>query len=118
MQSLQARLGAPLGARLALAGFAALTLGAATIALTGSSAQAFTLESLSAPNSDSSKFGDSDDQVRRFGNGGTQLGGPGGPVVQFGGTTQSMPMSPFARPGYGFAPTQPPPNPYGMPLND
>jgi hypothetical protein len=104
---------------LALAGIAALTLGAATIALTGSSAHAFTLESLSAPNSDGAKFGDSDDPVRRFGNGGTQLGGPGGPVVQFGGSTQSMPPGgiPFG-PRSGFAPTPRPPEPYAMPLND
>jgi hypothetical protein len=100
---------------LALLGLAALALGAATVPLAGSSARAFTLESLSVPGSDGSKFGDSDDQVRRFGNG-TQLGGPGGPVVQFGGATPSV--SPFARPGYGFAPTPRPPEPYAMPLND
>jgi len=103
---------------LALLGFAALALGAATIPLAGSSARAFTLESLGAPNSDGSKFGDSDDQVRRFGSG-TQLGGPGGPVVQFGSSTQSMtPLGGRFGPGAGFAPTPRPPEPYAMPNND
>jgi hypothetical protein len=113
MTSRRARYGAHYRARLALLGFAALTLGVAAIPLAGSSAHAFTVESLSSPNSDGSKFGDSDDQGRR----GTQLGGPGGPVVQFGGSTAQS-MSPFARPGYGFAPTPRPPEPYAMPNNN
>jgi hypothetical protein len=105
--------GARNGARSALLGLAALALGAATIPLAGSAARAFTMESLSAPNSDGSRFGDSDDQVRR---GGTQLGGPGGPVVQFGSSTQSI-GAPFG-PRAGFAPTPRPPEPYAMPNND
>jgi hypothetical protein len=100
---------------LALLGVAALALGAATIPV--SSAQAFTLESLGASNSDGAKFADPDAQVSHFGSG-TQLGGPGGPIVQFGSSGQ--PIAPLGRfgPGAGFAPTPTPPNPYGMPLND
>ena len=106
------------GARLALLGVAALALGAVTIPVLGSSAQAFTLESLGNTNSDGAKFGDPDDQVSRFGSGGTQLGGPGGPIVQFGSSGQ--PIAPLGRfgPGAGFAPTPRPPEPYAMPLND
>jgi hypothetical protein len=103
---------------LALLGLAALALGAAAVPLAGSSARAFTLESLGTPNSDGSKFGDSDDQVRHFGSGGTQLGGPGGPIVQFGSTMQSSPLGPRFGPGAGFAPTPRPPEPYAMPNND
>ncbi len=106
------------GARLALLGVAALALGAVTIPLAASSARAFTLETLGTPNSDGAKFGDPDDHVSHFGSGGTQLGGPGGPIVQFGSSTQSM--SPLGRfgPGAGFAPTPRPPEPYAMPNND
>ncbi len=105
------------GARLALLGVAALALGAVTVPLAGSSAQAFTMESLGTPNSDGAKFGDPDDQVSRFGSGGTRLGGPGGPYVQFGGVQPTQPLGRFG-PGAGFAPTPRPPEPYAMPNND
>jgi hypothetical protein len=94
----------------------AAALGGATIPLVGSSAHAFTLQNLGAP-SDGSSFDDS--QARHFGGGnGVQLG-DGGPVVQFGGSTQSG-MGPFNHfgPGAGFAPTPRPPEPYAIPNND
>lgn len=105
------------GARLALLGLAALALGAVTVPLAGSSAQAFTMESLGSANSDGAKFADPDDQVRHFGGGGTQLGGPGGPFVTFGGGQSMQPLGRFG-PGAGFAPTPRPPEPYAMPNND
>jgi hypothetical protein len=102
---------------LALLGLAALALGAATIPLMGSSAQAFTVETLGGTNSDGAKFGDPDGQVSRFGNSGTQLGGSGGPYVTFGGGGPMQPLGRFG-PSAGFAPTPRPPEPYAMPNND
>jgi hypothetical protein len=99
--------------------FAALALGIVAVALTGPPAWAFTQENLSASQG-GSRFTDPDDQVKNFGQGGTQLFGPNGPTVQFGaqqGPSQYSPLSPLNRfQGNGY--NNPPPNPYAMPLGN
>jgi hypothetical protein len=88
--------------------FTAAMLAVVALALTGASARAFTMENLNA-NPDA-RFADPDDQVK---NGVTPFG-KNGPSLQFG--AQSGPqVSPFTHvPSAGFAPSQPPPDPYNL----
>jgi hypothetical protein len=96
--------------------FAALALGIAAVALTAPPARAFTQENLNA-NQGGSRFADPDDQVKNFGQGGTQLLGPNGPTVQFGAQPGPGQYSPFNRfQGNGF--NNPPPDPYARPLGN
>jgi hypothetical protein len=85
---------------------AILALGA--IALAGPSARAFTMENLSGGSDGNSRYADPDGQVKN----GMTLFGPGGPAVQFGAGSAYSPLSraPYA----GFAPSQPPPEPYSL----
>jgi len=87
----------------------AAMLAVAALALTGASARAFTMENLSASGGDS-RFADPDDQVKN----GVMPFGQNGPSLQFG--AQSGPqVSPFTHvPSAGFAPSQPPPDPYNL----
>jgi len=88
---------------------AAAILAAAALALPGPSARAFTMENLSASDGNS-RFADPDDQVKN----GMMPFGQNGPVVQFG-TQPGVPGSPYLRaPMAGFAPSQPPPEPYNL----
>ena len=100
--------------------FAALALGIAAVALAGPPARAFTQENLNTNQNGASRFGDPDDQVKNFGQGGTQLFGPNGPTVQFGaqqGQGPYSPYSPFNRfQGNGF--NNPPPDPYSRPFGN
>lgn len=92
--------------------FAALALAIAAVSLTGPSARAFTMESLSASPDGNSRFADPDDQVKNFGQG-RQPFGQNGPIVQFG--VQPGVQSPFGRfPGAGFGSSPPPPDPYNL----
>jgi hypothetical protein len=85
---------------------AIVALGA--IALAGPSARAFTMENLSAGSDANSRYADPDGQVK---NGMTPFG-QNGPSVQFGAGSAYSPLShaPYA----GFAPSQPPPEPYNL----
>ena len=98
--------------------FAAAALAIAVVSLTGPSAQAFTMESLSA-NPDS-RFADPDDQVKNFGQGtqGLQPFGQNGPMVQFGARQGPIgAMGPFSHfQGNGF--NDAPPDPYSRPLGN
>jgi hypothetical protein len=101
--------------RLAQLGFAAaLAMGA--LSLAGSSAHAFTMETIGGSSDGSSRFADPDDQVKNFGQGpGAHLFGPGGPTMQFG--AQQGGLSPFGPRGPmtpGFASPQAPPDPYNL----
>ena len=72
--------------------FAAVALVFATVLLTGPPARAFSINSGSGTNSDSSaKFGDPDDQIQNFGRG-ESPSGQSGPTVQFG---VQRPSNPF-----------------------
>jgi len=66
----------------------------ATILLTASSVQAFTLEDLSSGRGSNSPLVDSDNQIRNSDRG-SQPFGPNGPVVQFG--VQQGPSTSFSR---------------------
>jgi hypothetical protein len=99
--------------------FAAVILAIAAVSMTAPAARAFTQENLNASGNGSSTFADPDDQVKNFGGQGTQLFGPGGPVVQFG-AQQGQPYSPFS-PFSGFQGgmnSGPPPEPYARPLGN
>ena len=87
---------------------AILALGA--VALAGPSAQAFTMENLSASSDGSSRYVDPDGQVKN----GLMPFGQNGPMVQFGaGSSGSYPS--YHTPYAGFAaPSQPPPEPYSL----
>jgi hypothetical protein len=91
--------------------FAALGLAIVAVALTGFSARAFTIESLSANGSGGSRFADPDNRYKNFGQG-SQPFGPNGPTVQFG---QGQPS--LGRP-FGPRPYMPPPQSYGNGNND
>jgi hypothetical protein len=81
---------------------------AAAFALTSPSARAFTMENLNA-NPDA-RFADPDDQVKN----GVRPFGQDGPSVQFG-MQPGLPGSQFLHtPATGFAPSQPPPDPYNL----
>jgi hypothetical protein len=87
---------------------AAAILALGLMALAGPSARAFTMENLNGNADGSSRYADPDAQVKN----GMTLFGQGGPTVQFGaGST----YSPFIhQPLSGFAPSQPPPEPYNL----
>jgi len=88
---------------------AAAILVVAALALTGPSARAFTMENLSASDGNS-RFADPDGQVKN----GVMPFGQNGPSVQFG-TQPGLPGSQFLHaPAAGFAPSQPPPDPYNL----
>jgi hypothetical protein len=86
---------------------AAAILAVAALALTGPSARAFTMENLSASDGNS-RFADPDDQVKNR----VMPFGQNGPSVQFG--TQPGGTSFLHAPMAGFAPSQPPPDPYNL----
>jgi hypothetical protein len=84
---------------------AILVLG--VMALAGPSARAFTMENLSGGSADgSSRYSNPDGQVKN----GMTMFGQGGPTVQFGAGSAYSPLRPFS----GFAPSQPPPEPYNL----
>ncbi|MGA3139968.1 MAG: hypothetical protein ABSD09_13965 [Xanthobacteraceae bacterium] len=85
---------------------AILALGA--IALAGPSARAFTMENLSAGSDANSRYADPDGQVKN----GMTLFGQNGPTVQFGAGSAYSPLN--RTPYSGFAPSQPPPEPYSL----
>jgi hypothetical protein len=88
---------------------AAAIFAVAALTLTGPSARAFTMENLSASDGNS-RFADPDDQVKN----GVRPFGQGGPSVQFG-MQPAQPGSQFLHvPSAGFAPSQPPPEPYNL----
>ena len=90
---------------------AALAIGIA--ALTSPSAQAFSMETLSANPDGNSRFADPDDQVKNFGNGGSLLG-QSGLSLQSGaaqGPIGGLRGGPFGAFQGGANPT--PPDPYG-----
>ena len=92
-------------------GLAAFALAIAAFPLAGSTAQAFTFQTVGPNGNGGQQFADPDDQVKNFGSGGTQPFGPGGPTVHFGG--QSGPFgSPF-NPFQGGGANDIPPDPYG-----
>jgi hypothetical protein len=88
---------------------AILALGA--VALAGPSAQAFTMENLSASSDGSSRYVDPDGQVKN----GLMPFGQNGPMVQFGAGSSSGSYPSYHAPYAGFAaPSQPPPEPYNL----
>jgi hypothetical protein len=89
--------------RFAAAAFFAVTSAIAVVSLTGASARAFTMETLST-GGNSTRFADPDERVKNFGQG-SQPFGQNGPIVQFGGGGQSPPYRSFGPRGY--APPQP-----------
>jgi hypothetical protein len=91
--------------------FAAAALAMVGLALTAPAAWAFSQENLSVNGNGTSRFADPDDQVKNFGQG-SQPFGPNGPTLQFG--AGPGPQN-YAHPGYGFAPTPQPPQPYARP---
>jgi hypothetical protein len=98
--------------------FALVALAIAAVSLTGSSARAFTMESLGSGDGNS-RFADPDDQVKNFGGTqGAQPFGPNGPIVQFGAHQGPIgAMGPFGHfQGNGF--NNPPPDPYSRPLGN
>jgi hypothetical protein len=88
--------------RFAAAAFLAVTPALAVVSLTGSSAHAFTMETLST-GGNSTRFADPDERVKNFGQG-SQPFGQNGPVVQFG--AGQSPYHSFGPRG-GYAPPQP-----------
>lgn len=87
---------------------AAAIFAVAALALTGPSARAFTMENLNA-NPDA-RFADPDNQVKN----GVMPFGQNGPSVQFG-IQPGLPGSQFLHtPMTGFAPSNPPPDPYNL----
>jgi hypothetical protein len=100
--------------RSAQLGFVAAALAIGALWLAGSSARAFTMETLGGNSDGSSRFADPDDQVKNFGSG-TQPFGPGGPTMQFGvqqGGPSPLLRGPMMQPG--FASPQTPPDPYNL----
>jgi hypothetical protein len=96
---------------------AAAALAVAVILLTAPSVWAFTMENLSGSSDGNSRFADPDDQVKNFGQG-AQPFGQNGPIVRFGAQPGGQ-FSPFGHyPGAGFAPSQPPPQPYNLNNNN
>jgi hypothetical protein len=89
--------------RFAAAAFFAVTSAIAVVSLTGASARAFTMETLST-GGNSTRFADPDERVKNFGQG-SQPFGQNGPSVQFGGG-QSSPYRSFGPRG-GYAPPPP-----------
>jgi hypothetical protein len=95
--------------RFAAAAFLAVSPAIAVVSLTGTSAHAFTMETLST-GGNSTRFADPDDRVKNFGQGsqafgqGAQPFGENGPIVQFG--AGQSPYHPFG-PRSGFMPPQP-----------
>jgi hypothetical protein len=88
--------------RFAAVAFLAVTPAIAVVSLTGPSAHAFTMETLST-GGNSTRFADPDERVKNFGQG-TQPFGQNGPVVQFG--AGQSPYHSFGPRG-GYAPPQP-----------
>ena len=82
--------------RVAAAAFFTMTSAIAAVSLTGASALAFTMETLST-GGNSTRFADPDERVKNFGQG-AQPFGQTGPTVQFGGGQSSY--RPFGSRGY------------------
>ena len=82
--------------RFAAAAFFAVTSAIAAVSLTGASARAFTMETLST-GGNSTRFADPDERVKNFGQG-AQPFGQTGPSVQFGGGQSAY--RPFGPRGY------------------
>jgi hypothetical protein len=93
--------------RFAAVAFGALASAVALVSLTGPSARAFTMETLST-GGNSTRFADPDERVKNFGQG-AQPFGQNGPIVQFGaGAAQGPIVHPFGGPHGGFyGPPQP-----------
>jgi hypothetical protein len=87
--------------RFAAAAFLAVSSAIAAVSLTGTSARAFTMETLST-GGNSTRFADPDERVKNFGQG-TQPFGQNGPIVQFG-AGQSSPYRSFGPRGYAPPP--------------
>ncbi len=87
---------------------AAAILALGVMALAGPSARAFTMENLSASSDGNSRYADPDRQVKN----GMMPFGQNGPMVQFGAGSQYSPLN--RAPSAGFAPSQPPPEPYNL----
>ena len=81
--------------RVAAAAFFAVTSAIAAVSLTGASARAFTMETLST-GGNSTRFADPDERVKNFGQG-AQPFGQTGPTVQFGAANRHLgPLGPAA----------------------
>jgi hypothetical protein len=88
---------------------AAAVFTVAALALTGPSARAFTMENLNAD--PGARFADPDNQVKN----GVMPFGQDGPSVQFGAQSGVVGPSPYLHvPSAGFAPSNPPPDPYNL----
>jgi hypothetical protein len=83
--------------RFAVAAVFTVTAAIAVVSLTGASARAFTMETLST-GGNSTRFADPDERVKNFGQG-SQPFGQNGPIVQFGGGQQA-PYRSFGPRGY------------------
>jgi hypothetical protein len=90
--------------RFAAAAFGAVIWAVAGVSLTGPSAHAFTMETLSTNGENTTRFADPNDRSKNSGQQGMQLFGQDGPTVQL--NAGQTPYRPFA-PRSGYAPLAP-----------